>query len=163
MSTSTLESEKEELNSVEMVLAEEIKKEEKEPENPLINETMSEDRSVACGNKSDSKELKEMVSPDKEKKKEDSKAEQEFVLDETNPHFAFLLAGENRDPAQSVLHAKNAFEHSNGFMWTMKKRLAFDEGCWKHLSRRIGAIRAEVREVDLSIQIIKLSRDSKSE
>lgn len=112
-----------------------------ETKNPLmLDDVISEDRNVACGNQKDSSKSAETA----EKKKEESKAEQEFILDETNPHFAFLLAGENRDQAQTFLHGKIAYEHSNAFQWAMKKRLAFDEGCWKHLSRRIGAIRAEV-------------------
>ncbi|CAI2314500.1 unnamed protein product [Caenorhabditis sp. 36 PRJEB53466] len=112
-----------------------------------ITEAPPEDRQVACGNKKDQKEKSEDAT-DPQKKKEEFKTEQEYVLDDSNSHFAFLLVADNRtDMPQMVVHARAALEQTAAFQWTMKKRLSFDEGCWKHLSRRISAIKAEGFEV----------------
>lgn len=124
-------------------------------------ETTEEDRKVACGNKKDPKDKSEETPENKEaKKKEENKGEQEIILDETNPHFAYLLGGENRDLPQSVFHSRHCLEQTNAFHWTMKKRLAFDEGCWKQLSRRISAIRAEGFDVRVNTRQAKENKQA---
>lgn len=98
----------------------------------------SEERQAACGNVPEKK-------PEVVPNKDEVKMEQEMILNETNPHFAYLLNSDrNSDPAEIAAHARVALEQTAAFQWTMKKRLSFDEGCWKHLSRRISSIRAEV-------------------
>ncbi|CAP24638.1 Protein CBG03810 [Caenorhabditis briggsae] len=157
MSTSSMTSE----------LEDDDRKEEVEEEKVVIPMEMNEEenRKVACGNKKDSKDKPEKPgedSPDKKdnNKKEELKAEQEIILDETNPHFAYLLAGENREPKDCVFHSRGALEQTAAFQWTMKKRLSFDEGCWKQLSRRISAIKAEGFEVRVNTRQAKENRNN---
>ncbi|EGT54135.1 hypothetical protein CAEBREN_10814 [Caenorhabditis brenneri] len=162
MTASSMTSEEEQIDGTKT--EDEKSKTEEEPEKPDEKsiETTDEDRKVACGNKKDPKDKSEETPDSKDaKRKEDNKnGEQEIILDETNPHFAFLLGGENRDIQQSVFHARHCLEQTAAFQWTMKKRLAFDEGCWKQLSRRISAIRAEGFDVRVNTRQAKENKQS---
>lgn len=161
MTASSMTSEEEQLDGTKT--EDEKSKTEEEPEklDEKSIETTDEDRKVACGNKKDPKDKSEETPDAKEaRKKEENKGEQEIVLDETNPHFAFLLGGENRDIQQSVFHSRHCLEQTAGFQWTMKKRLAFDEGCWKQLSRRISAIRAEGFDVRVNTRQAKENKQA---
>ncbi|EFO90545.1 hypothetical protein CRE_08174 [Caenorhabditis remanei] len=117
---------------------EEEKKEEgnelEEKKEPEIKE--EEKREFSCG-----KDEKEEEKGDKGGKAENK--EIEFNL-ETSP--AFTICIDNKSDVKNdvfILNARKSLDESAGFLWTIKKRLAFDDGSWKQLNRRVAALKAE--------------------
>ncbi|KAF1768792.1 hypothetical protein GCK72_000605 [Caenorhabditis remanei] len=117
---------------------EEEKKEEgnelEEKKEPELKE--EEKREFSCG-----KDEKEEEKGDKGGKAENK--ETEFNL-ETSP--AFTICIDNKSDVRNdvfILNARKSLDESAGFQWTIKKRLAFDDGSWKQLNRRIAALKAE--------------------
>ena len=105
-------------------------KEKKEPEKE------EEKREFSCG-----KDEKEEEKGDKGGKAENK--EVEFNL-ETSPAFTICIDN-NVNNEVFILNARKSLDESAGFLWTIKKRLAFDDGSWKQLNRRIAALKAEVK------------------
>ncbi|EFO90630.1 hypothetical protein CRE_08172 [Caenorhabditis remanei] len=115
-------------------LEEEKKEELEEKKEPEIKE--EEKREFSCG-----KDEKEEEKGDKGGKAENK--ETEFNL-ETSP--AFTICIDNKPDVKNdvfILNARKSLDESAGFSWTIKKRLAFDDGSWKQLNRRIAALKAE--------------------
>uniref|UniRef100_A0A8R1DSE0 Uncharacterized protein n=1 Tax=Caenorhabditis japonica TaxID=281687 RepID=A0A8R1DSE0_CAEJA len=94
---------------------------------------------------------------EKEEKKDEKKDDVQLNMD--NLHFRKVVEFQKgQDLNQFVLHAKTVFEQTAAFQWTMKKKISFDEGCWKHLNRRVSALQREGFEVRVNTQ---KARDNK--